>query len=573
VPQSVVESVHYWSLVGLMLVFTTSGFGATYYVTQSGAGSQNGSSLASAWSVAAFNSSTLPTGGDTVIFSGTFSSTVRPFPGGTGNGASRLTLDFSAATLTTADPRISLGGAAYLNVKGGSFGSPLNEGAIISFNFVTAPVAHDITIQNWTGTGQDQCVTAFIGINYCYNLTVTNNNVQSMGGFIWGDSTLNHDLTVINNVAVTGHTTGTQADIIRIGDIYNVLIQGNKFVQQAPGATVGNHNDCIQTYMKGGGYAGNPYGWVVRYNWIELNVTSGSGDTSFMMMENMGNNGSMDALKVYGNVFMGDPTDTGSNNGVTANSNTSTAVIRFYNNTVIRENGPDNTIRFLPPGILYTGNNIGYAPSTPIGTCLAWSISAGAAWDSNWFYNFVPLASGPSMASYIGAHGGISDPQFTSYANNDFSLRATSPCRGTGANLGIEYDQGIAPGATWPNPNLVTRSSWDIGAFVFAYRAASTNPIIAISPSNQSFGLVATNATKDLSFIVQNAGSGLLVGSASVSEPFRIISGRDYSLGANQSQSVTLRFSPASLGATSNSVTFTGGGGAMGAVSGSGSSL
>jgi hypothetical protein len=572
VPQSIVGPVHYWSLLGLLL-FATSGFGATYYVTQSGAGSQTGSSLANAWSVAAFNSSTLPTGGDIVIFSGTFSSTVRPFPGGTGNGASRLTLDFSAATLTTADPRISLGGAAYLNVKGGSFGSPLNEGAIISFNFVTAPVAHDITIQNWTGTGQDQCVTAFISINYCYNLTVTNNNVQSMGGFIWGDSTLNHDLTVINNVAVTGHTTGTQADIIRIGDIYNVLIQGNKFVQQAPGATVGNHNDCIQTYIKGGGYAGNPYGWVVRYNWIELNVTSGSGDTSFMMMENMGNNGSTDALKVYGNVFMGDPTDTGSNNGVTANSNNSTAVFRFYNNTVIRENGPDNTIRFLSPGILYTGNNIGYAPSTPIGTCLAWSISAGSAWDYNWFYNFVPLASGPSMASYIGPHGGISDPQFTSYANNDFSLRATSPCRGTGANLGIEYNQGIAPGATWPNPNLVIRSAWDIGAFVFAYRAASTNPIIAISPSNQSFGLVATNATKDLSFIVQNAGSGILVGSASVSEPFRIISGRDYSLGANQSQSVTLRFSPASLGATSNSVTFTGGGGAMGVVSGSGSSL
>jgi hypothetical protein len=558
-------------LVQLLTLWTaTCAFGATYYATQSGAGSQNGSSLANAWSVATFNSSTLPTGGDTVIFSGTFTSTVDPASGGTGNGASRLTLDFSGATLTTADPRINLGGAAYLNVKGGSFGSPLNENAIFSFNFATAPVAHDITIQNWTGTGQDQCVTAFISIDYCYNLTVTNNNVQSMGGFIWGDSTLNHDLTVINNVAVTGHTTGTQADIIRIGDIYNVLIQGNKLVQQAPGATSGNHNDIIQTYIKGGGNAGNPYGWVVRYNWIELNVTSGSGDTSFMMMENMGENGSTDGLKVYGNVFKGDPTDTGSNNGVCADSNNSTAVFRFYNNTVIRENGPDNTIRFLSPGILYAENNIGYAPSAPNGTTLSWGMTVGAPWDYNWYFNW------GASSTYTGAHGGTSDPRFKNYANDDFSLTTGSPCIGTGdSTIGSEYSQGIAPGATWPNPTLVTRSSssWDLGAYVYGAGLPSTNPAINLSQTSLNFGSIETNTTTNLTFTVKNTGGGTLSGTATTSPPFSIVGGGSFNLASNASQTVTVRYSPTLVSSgDSGVVTLTAGGGGTSTVSLSGSS-
>jgi hypothetical protein len=90
----------------------------------------------------------------------------------------------------------------------------------------------------------------------------------------------------------------------------------------------------------------------------------------------------------------------------------------------------------------------------------------------------------------------------------------------------------------------------------------ATSPVISVTPASQSFGTVATETTTDQTFTVQNTGGGTLTGSASVAGPFSIISGGSYSLGAGQSQTVTVSYSPTTAGTSSQTITFSGGAGA-----------
>jgi len=107
----------------------------------------------------------------------------------------------------------------------------------------------------------------------------------------------------------------------------------------------------------------------------------------------------------------------------------------------------------------------------------------------------------------------------------------------------------------------------------YTYTAASAGtPIISVTPSSLNFNSVPVGSSANLNFTVQNVGSGTLSGSASVAAPFSIISGGSYNLTAGQSQSVTVRFSPAAAQFYSQNVTFTGGGGATRQVTGTGTS-
>ena len=95
-----------------------------------------------------------------------------------------------------------------------------------------------------------------------------------------------------------------------------------------------------------------------------------------------------------------------------------------------------------------------------------------------------------------------------------------------------------------------------------------TNAVILISPKVLDFGSVTTGKTVTDTFLVENVGGAKLVGTASVSPPFKIISGADYALKEKQVQVVTVAYSPAATGAVSGKVTFTGGGGAKATVAG-----
>lgn len=115
----------------------------------------------------------------------------------------------------------------------------------------------------------------------------------------------------------------------------------------------------------------------------------------------------------------------------------------------------------------------------------------------------------------------------------------------------------------------VTNSAGSITSSVASVTV--TNPavaIIGVNPNSLAFGIVPTNTVTALSFNVQNVGAGTLSGTASASSPFTIASGGTYSLTAGQSQSVTVNFTPTSVGAANSSVSLTGGNGASVGVNG-----
>lgn len=148
------------------------------------------------------------------------------------------------------------------------------------------------------------------------------------------------------------------------------------------------------------------------------------------------------------------------------------------------------------------------------------------------------------------------------------ALFVTVPFLSTSHALEITY--------TYDAQNRITMAAYQQGTktttLSYQYDAAGNRiaytvtgiegPQIQITPSFLNFGYVPPGSHKDLILQVKNIGTGTLTGTVSASPPFSIISGGSYSLGANQTQQVVVRYTaPLEEGAQTGSLTFTGGGG------------
>ena len=101
--------------------------------------------------------------------------------------------------------------------------------------------------------------------------------------------------------------------------------------------------------------------------------------------------------------------------------------------------------------------------------------------------------------------------------------------------------------------------------------APSTTPVLEVAPSSLPFGGVSLGSSRDLMVTVKNAGGGTLTGNASVTGAgFSLVGASSYSLGASQTQMLTVRFAPAGLGAASGTLNLTSGGGGSVGLSGTG---
>ena len=183
------------SVVLVVAGWGVSAAGTSYFVTQSGAGMHDGLSSASAWSVANYNASSAPTGGDTVFFSGTITSQVTPNSSGTGNGPGRLTLYFSGATLSVSGTQIQISARSFLTVSGGPISTAGAGNDLINFN---QQQSHDVTIQNFTYTGPAGGTGHFMNSRFCNNLLVQNNTIDNVEGAINSDGATN-GVTILNN--------------------------------------------------------------------------------------------------------------------------------------------------------------------------------------------------------------------------------------------------------------------------------------------------------------------------------------------------------------------------------------
>lgn len=211
-------------------------------------------------------------------------------------------------------------------------------------------------------------------------------------------------------------------------------------------------------------------------------------------------------------------------------------------------------------------------------------IVAGSGWtlDGNTYYYpssagaWVSIFGATEVASsWVAAneaHGKTNQPVFVSYTAysdaNDFHLSASDMgARNSGLNLSsyftMDKDGNARPAS----------GAWDIGAYQYPVSGPSTNPVISVSTRTLNFGPVAAGGSATNTFTVQNAGGGTLSGPvavASVSTNFlTILSGGTYSLGAGQSQIVTVRYSPTGAPTDSGSIMCSGGAGAQVSVTGS----
>ena len=95
-----------------------------------------------------------------------------------------------------------------------------------------------------------------------------------------------------------------------------------------------------------------------------------------------------------------------------------------------------------------------------------------------------------------------------------------------------------------------------------------TVPVIYVTPQSLNFGLVLNKATATNTFLVENMGSGVLAGAATVPPPFKIIGGGQYKLRENEVQVVTITYTPSGAETDTQTVKFTGGSGATATVTG-----
>ena len=134
------------------------------------------------------------------------------------------------------------------------------------------------------------------------------------------------------------------------------------------------------------------------------------------------------------------------------------------------------------------------------------------------------------------------------------------------ANSGYAFSHWSGDASGTNNPVTVTM---DGNKSVTANYAIEL-PTISVTPSSHDFGQVQVSSYADKTFTVENTGGGTLTGDASVVSPFSILPGSSYSLTRNQTHIVTVRFSPPQGQSYSETVTFTGSGGATRLVTGSG---
>ena len=150
---------------------------------------------------------------------------------------------------------------------------------------------------------------------------------------------------------------------------------------------------------------------------------------------------------------------------------------------------------------------------------------------------------------------------FVNAAAGNYHLSATSPAIDRGQSLSTvttDFEGQLRPKG----------AASDVGADEAG--VATPGPDIEVTPTSLSFGPVSVGSTDDLTVTVRNTGVGTLTGSASTSAPFSVVGTASYSLAANQTATITVRFSPTASGAASRSLTLTGGGGASVSLSGTG---
>ena len=520
------------SVVALLLFMSvvSSAFSANWYVRPGQAGSNNGSDWNNAWSLSSINWATVSAGDTVWVAGGTYTTGLNASKSGSSPSSM---INIKRILSTDSAPTSAAGWSS-------SFDSQVviapssGNGIAIAGNYINVDgrISSGIKVNVPNTTGTPNGITLW----GAQNSTVANIECAGPGtsatfaGYVQGIGGGGNNC-LLTNLYLHGFNQNIQ--------LYsaNSLIFDHCQITDNGGANSATYHPNLIEYN---GSSGMIFRYCLFDNWtVEgFMLWSGTGTPS-------------GSLTLYGNVFRNGsrvlwPSGTGGQNG---------GPVLLYNNTFI------NT-----PVTINEGNSVAFLAGTQARNNIYWNVSNpyGGSAISDRDYDF---SSGSTAGANSISSG--SNP-FVNLSGGDYHLVST---------VGAKYpkDKGIALSAPYNiDPDGKTRGldgAWDIGAFEYGAGVASTNAVILVSPGSLDFGSVTVGATSDLTFTVQNTGGGTLSGTASVPVPFSIIAGGSYNLGANQSQSVTVRFSPTTVGSTNRTVTFTGGNGATANVTGVGAGV
>ena len=569
------------AVVGYLSFSLLSANAATWYVDNTATGTNNGTSWPNAWTSLSSASGSSVQAGDTVYISGGPSGSSQTYNVGSGwspkSGTSGGRITYQIGQDTNHNGTAIFGGGSgyvlanipsYVNIVGDAgdgqrhfqcsgFGAIMPAGnisyqriAYFSFNSMAGTVGGGNCVDGGTVTDWE------FDHNYIYNNGVNADGVLHADTFSGAgyDQNLIHDNVICSPRAVGQSNLGT--DCMQFSgsgySIYNNTLIS--YQTSSWNTSEGQHSDGWQT---GGG------SYVKIYN----NYIYGFDNTGLYggCWGNAVSGGShiFEHVRIYNNIIDAGGWNAAGCIDIAADQGAGSTFsdIMVLNNAVHQPAGSQ-------------GAGIGFATGDGQGTWTLNVCSNNIIVNGN---NYAIQDQGATTQVSIGNNAIITEAQaatmFRSYSinstNNDWHLAVSAtPMIGQGANF---YSFFTTDKDGNPRP---ASGAWDIGPCVYNTSGggggggSSNNPAISISSTSLDFGMVPTNTSTNKVIIVRNTGGGLLSGSAIVSAPFQIVSGGTYSLGSNQTQTVTVQFKPASAGTFNQTVTFTGGNGASASVAG-----
>jgi pimeloyl-ACP methyl ester carboxylesterase len=169
----------------------------------------------------------------------------------------------------------------------------------------------------------------------------------------------------------------------------------------------------------------------------------------------------------------------------------------------------------------------------------------GQVYELHFFFSARPIS--------IGAPGGVADNHVIVKWDGSVIADLTASGVGLPDTVWTEYAYRVTASSTTTRLEFDDASVSDaFGTYIDNVRVVAVGsppppppaPLLGVTGGPLDFGPATVGTSKDLPFTVQNTGGGTLTGTASTSTPFSIVSGSPFSLGADQSQIVTVRFNP-----------------------------
>ncbi len=489
----------------LILAFVFEAQAATFWVTQTGAGAADGSSLANAWSVATLNTSgnwanpkvSGKVGpGDTVKLSGTITSRWVTYASGDAGNPITILFDtgakMSAAVWTANVGAISLNGQNYLTVDGGSngiiectdngelLGNHLNNIYGVWNNGGSHIIIKNLTIQNlYVRTKGADVSTRADAVRAIYNVAANNQTdfnvwnctihdvaIGIVGEYAGGASNYdfgtNHIYNVNHGIDVPDRTSTSSVTGVRIHD-NNI----HDFANWSEVPANGYHHNAVYVWSVQGGTS------VLTDVEIGPGNTFGPGADGAYQTSLVFSQGNIAALKLHDSLLILAAGESTGNNMATLSSSHVGAVFNVVGNTIIRGNTSGVALSF---GIEGSGtmtanhtNNI-YISGGTVGSSIFESTAASVTLNSdyNLYYGFPSTGwgqaanttyAGMSFGTWQGlgydAHSLTSNPNL----DGNYIPQSGSPAISAGVLLSSPYNIDAA-GVSRANPPTIGWKEW-----------------------------------------------------------------------------------------------------------------